>query len=215
MLPLGGTTVLGSALSRLSHLSETIPHPTIKVLLTDKDSVEALKPIAESHGFTTIVGHPTDVLSRFLLAIERYNLSHVIRATADNPFVIHEIIPQQVSEAISFDADYTVYENIPYGSGVEFVKAEALFRVDTRSTCTLEREHVCPHLYNNPDHFRILRLNPPLWARCPELRLTIDYPEDYKRACQLSVNCSEKTNFYSSYYILQIAKSQPVPESIK
>jgi spore coat polysaccharide biosynthesis protein SpsF len=65
------------------------------------------------------------------------------------------------------------------------VKAQALLRAEAEASLEAEREHVCPYLYNHPELFRLHRpLAPFVWQH-PEIRLTVDTPEDYAKAQRL------------------------------
>jgi spore coat polysaccharide biosynthesis protein SpsF len=85
-------------------------------------------------------------------------------------------------EAAALKADYAGYSGLPYGAGVEAAAAEALFRAEREGASAIEREHVCPCLYNHPGRFLLHRpLAPPDWQG-PSLRITVDTREDYERA---------------------------------
>jgi len=64
--------------------------------------------------------------------------------------------------------------------GVESVAAKALLLAGEEARDPYEREHVCPHLYNNPGHFSIDRPDAPADFRFPEGRVTVDTRRDYE-----------------------------------
>jgi spore coat polysaccharide biosynthesis protein SpsF len=113
--------------------------------------------------------------------LRKFGIRQVIRATGDNPFVFADAAAAINGEALAIAADYAGYSGIPPGAGVESVAAEALFQAETEATAPFEREHVCPYLYTHPELFRLHRPLAPLrWQT--DMRLTVDTPEDYKRA---------------------------------
>lgn len=181
LLPLGDYNVTEEALRRLRTL-----RVDNYLILTDEESYQAIAPIGETYGFTTIAGHPDDVLDRYARAVEAYKLDTVIRATGDNPWVFTDCIPGLASRFILHKADYAAYTDLPYGAGVELVRGEALARAGREARRNYDREHVCPYLYGNPGIFRILRKPAPILYRFPRLRLTIDTQEDYQFACELA-----------------------------
>jgi spore coat polysaccharide biosynthesis protein SpsF len=88
-------------------------------------------------------------------------------------------------EGRSRGADYSGYGSLPYGAGVEVLRSAALLRAEAEAALPAEREHVCPYLYGHGESFLLHRpLAPRLWLR-PEIRLTVDTPEDYDRARRL------------------------------
>jgi spore coat polysaccharide biosynthesis protein SpsF len=152
------------------------------ILACPKDSVSALAPLAEKTGFELVFGPKEDVLNRYCIAIRRFQIDRVIRATADNPFVFVDAARQIHREAAELEADYAAYNGLPYGAGVESVAAEALFRAEREAALAPEREHVCPYLYTHSGLFLLHRpLAPRIW-RSFSIRLTVDTREDYERA---------------------------------
>jgi spore coat polysaccharide biosynthesis protein SpsF len=131
------------------------------------------------------------VLSRYCLAIRRFGPARIIRATADNPFVLTDAASALNEEAVVLDADYALYGNIPHGTGVECVKSEALLKAEKEAVNLPEREHVCPYLYNHPELFRLHRPLAPLRWQGKELNCTVDTKEDYERAQKLYEALSE------------------------
>jgi spore coat polysaccharide biosynthesis protein SpsF len=179
------------------------------LLATTDDAINTFKPLADEAGFQSFSGSKEDVLGRFCNAYltmqKRHEITplplreglgegapdYIIRATGDNPFVIIDAANRIADEAIAQNADYACYQEIPYGSGVEIIKAEALLRANREATEPFEREHVCPYLYNHPELFKLYRPIAPAQWRHPEIRLTVDTEADYKRALELYSKESE------------------------
>jgi spore coat polysaccharide biosynthesis protein SpsF len=162
------------------------------ILASPEDCAAPFAPLAEEAGFLFCPGPREDVLGRYCLAIRRYALDRVIRATADNPFVFTAAAAAIDAEARSLGADYAAYGGLPYGAGVESVSAEALLRAERETSPApaglpqpLEREHVCPYLYGHPELFLLHRPLVKRDWRAPSLRITVDTPEDYERCLLL------------------------------
>jgi spore coat polysaccharide biosynthesis protein SpsF len=157
----------------------------VKVLACPEDCAAVFAPLADEAGFCLVPGSKEDVLARYCFAIKRFNPDRVIRATGDNPFVFADAAEFLNTEATALGADYAGYSGLPYGAGVESVNAEALLKAEHEASTPLEREHVCPYLYNHPDIFRLHRPLAPLRWQGLEMRVTVDMAEDFKRAEQL------------------------------
>jgi spore coat polysaccharide biosynthesis protein SpsF len=166
----------------------------IYVLASPEDCAARFGPLAEEAGFLFCPGPKEDVLGRYCLAIRRYSIDRVIRATADNPFVFTAAAAAINAEALSLDADYAAYGGLPYGAGVESVSAEALLRAERETSPAPggpefppppEREHVCPYLYGHPELFLLHRPLARQDWRGPSIRLTVDTGEDYERCLLL------------------------------
>jgi spore coat polysaccharide biosynthesis protein SpsF len=125
------------------------------------------------------------VLGRYCIAIRRFQADWVVRATGDNPFVFADAALALLLEGRSRGADYAGYGSLPCGAGVEVLRSAALLRAEAEAVLPAEREHVCPYLYGHGESFLLHRpLAPRLWRR-PEIRLTVDTPEDYERSLSL------------------------------
>jgi spore coat polysaccharide biosynthesis protein SpsF len=157
----------------------------IRILASPEDCAASFGPLAEEAGFRFLVGPKDDVLGRYCLAIRRFGIDRVIRATGDNPFVFADAAESINAEASALDAGYAAYSGLPHGAGVESVAASALLRAEEEASTPAEREHVCPYLYNHPEIFSLHRPLAPLHWRGLSLRVTVDTKEDYRRACAL------------------------------
>ena len=157
----------------------------LRVLACTEDSLNSFYSLSKDAGFKIHAGPKDNVLERFGQVIRKYSIDRLIRATGDNPFVFADAANMINCEAVSLDADYAGFTDLPYGSGVESVSAPALLKAAAYATLLPEREHVCPYLYNHPEMFKIHRPLAPLEWRYPDMRLTVDTQEDYDRAVKL------------------------------
>jgi spore coat polysaccharide biosynthesis protein SpsF len=174
LLPLGGSTVVEQAMSRLS----LVP-ADLRVLATDEASAAGLEPAARRCGFELLVGPAEDVLARYCLAIRRYGIDILLRATGDNPLVSFELASSLLVRRAAFPSDYAGYLGMPTGMGVELVAAEALLRAEAEARKSPEREHVCPYLYGHPELFRIDRPEAGAAYLIPGASVSVDTETDY------------------------------------
>lgn len=176
LLELGGKAVVTHAMEAL----KAVP-ADVFVLLTDRESSEALAEYAEAAGFDLFVGPKDDVLKRYAQAITYYRVDTVIRATGDNPLVDGECAARLLDLYNRRHIDYSGFWGLPVGTGVECVRAKALLHADRHAEMEYDREHVCPYLYNNPQTFIVYRPSAPAACYSPELRVTLDTDRDYRR----------------------------------
>ncbi|MDR1903518.1 MAG: NTP transferase domain-containing protein [Treponema sp.] len=194
LLPLGGRPLIVRVMEAL----KTLPC-AYRILACPPDCVPAFAALAGELGFELVPGPKEDVLARYCLAIRRFSPDRIIRATGDNPFVFADAAIRLHEEALALNADYAGYAGIPYGAGVESVKSEALLRAEREAQSQTEREHVCPYLYNHPEFFLLHRPLAPLVWQGPDIRITVDTPEDYKRAEILYNSLSSGTSSVERY----------------
>jgi len=182
LLPLGGRPFIFRVMEALA----CVP-AKLRILACPEDSRSVFLPLAREAGFELFAGSREDVLGRYCSALRYFGLDRikdfrVIRATGDNAFVFADAAIQIDEEARTLNADYAGYSGLPYGAGVESVKAAALLLAESAAVLPEEREHVCPYLYNHPGLFRLHRPPaPPRWQK-PALRITCDTGKDYEAA---------------------------------
>jgi spore coat polysaccharide biosynthesis protein SpsF len=180
LLPLGDSSLLEQAMTRLG----LVP-ADLKVLATDVASAPLLAPVALRRGFELLVGPAQDVLARYCLAIRRFGIDLVVRATGDNPLVSHELAELLLERRDRLRSDYSGFVGMPLGMGVELVAAEALLRAEELAHEAREREHVCPYLYEHPELFSIDRPEAPREYLLEGASVTVDTKADYEAVLRI------------------------------
>jgi len=172
---LGGISLLEQVLLNLRPI-----HVDLRVLVCDSDSLSVFKGIAERSGYECFAGDKDNVLSRFIAAAEHYQVSIIVRATADNPLVCVRAAQSCLDEMLVQQADHCRMDGLPYGGGVEVVRTQALLQVADSNPGPREREHVCPGVWEHPDRFKLIVLQAPDFCYYPNVRLTLDTFDDYR-----------------------------------
>jgi len=174
---LAGRPVLARCLDRL-RMSCAAP---VVLATTTRADDDALVAVALDRGVPVVRGPEDDVLARFVMAVARFGASYAVRATADNPFVDIDA-PRRVLEAlVAWGADHVVEAGLPYGAGVEAVTAAALRKADLLAREASDREHVTTYIRRS-QRFAAVEIDAPAPLRHPDLRLTVDTPEDLEFA---------------------------------
>ncbi|MGL4523900.1 MAG: cytidylyltransferase domain-containing protein [Spirochaetia bacterium] len=150
------------------------------LLLCPPDAVQAFYPIAKSSGYKVIEGPKEDVLGRFALAQKKVQAQWIIRATADNPVVPYQLAQSLLNYAQKQNAHYACFQETPHGAGVQVITGDALLIADKECENSQEREHVCPYITRQRDRFKICEPKVAQRWREPDLRATVDTPEDYE-----------------------------------
>ncbi len=154
---------------------------------TARDQDREILTLGARLGVDTHAGPDDDVLARFAQVAERYPAAtHVLRATADNPFV--DIgTSGRILKVLDAGADYAVEEALPYGTAVEGLRREVLLRAQREATTAYDREHVTPWVRRHRD---LVKATPtaPDDVHAPELRFTVDTPEDLAYARRLAAD---------------------------
>jgi spore coat polysaccharide biosynthesis protein SpsF len=125
-------------------------------------------------------GSEQDVLKRYADAARHFDLDPVVRITGDCPLMEPGMIDAVLARFASgkFDyADNVVPRTFPHGYDVQVVSRQALEAADREATDPYEREHVLPFVNRRPERFAAVHVVREA-APCPEIRITLDYPED-------------------------------------
>jgi spore coat polysaccharide biosynthesis protein SpsF len=176
LLRIQGRSILEHAIRRL-RAARTVDE--VVVLTTGLEADVQVVDEARRLGTAVFRGPELDVLKRFQLASDRFHPDIVIRATADNPLIDVDSIDRIVRALQSSDLEYCVESGLPYGAVTEAITAKALQRSDEEATEGRHREHVTLYVKEHPELFRLAFLTPPDALRQPELRVTVDTPEDF------------------------------------
>lgn len=138
-----------------------------------------LLELASKHGIGCYRGSELNVLQRFLDVALARGAKTVVRITGDNPLSDPQMIDQMIHQHHEAQAEYTYTDALPRGTRCEVIEVSALIRClelvedpDASEYMTL--------MLRRPDHFKVLKVTPDheVLVR-PELRLTIDTPEDF------------------------------------
>lgn len=173
LAPIGAWPLVEYCLARL--VAADVGPVVLATTSLDEDRV--LLDLGRAFGVPTWAGPVDDVLARYAAAADLYpEAPYVIRATADNPFVDIDAAGR-VLKALSAAADYAVEEALPMGTAVEGIRREALLQAQREAETPYDREHVTPWVRRANTLTRVTPEAPPD-VRAPDLRLTVDTPED-------------------------------------
>ncbi len=183
LLPLGGVTVLEYVLNRTHH-SKTID----RVVLAGSDSSadDIIAETGREFGIRIFRGPENDVVARMIGAVESSDEppDFIVRLNADNPFWMPRVVDEGISRLVDHTADIVTpfeFNTYPFGFGMVCMTRQCLEKIDTNATAPAYREHVETYCFEHPDKFRIVYQEAPPELIAPELSVTLDYPEDYRR----------------------------------
>lgn len=173
LAPIAGRSVLAHCIERLRcHSDLPVVVATTELPDDDRIAVEAARL-----GAAVVRGATDDVLARYIKAAETRGLTHLIRATADNPAVDMDAPRRTLDLILRSGADHVVEFGLPHGAAVEAVTLEALVRAAEVATEASDREHVTL-LIRRDKRFLALPALCPGAVRRPQIRLTVDTAAD-------------------------------------
>jgi spore coat polysaccharide biosynthesis protein SpsF len=126
-------------------------------------------------------GDLENVLSRYLVASQKYPADNYVRITGDCPLIDPAII-DLIIDSLKGN-DYTtnvINRDFPQGLDVEAFTADALSKATELAHTDREKEHVTLIMRENEDsHFKTKDVTMPAEYQYPQFRLTLDTEEDY------------------------------------
>jgi spore coat polysaccharide biosynthesis protein SpsF len=169
---IGTRTLLEHSLIRLA--ASGLP---LIVATTDRQEDDAIEREAVRLGAKVFRGDSDNVLARFIAAGHEHQLTTIIRACGDNPFLDADGPARALALFGRVAADHVIECGLPSGTAVEIVTLAALERAQQLITDPYDREHVTSFIKRD-SRFRALRVVAPGDVRRPGLRLTVDTQED-------------------------------------
>lgn len=149
--------MLSFMLDRLADLSAD----AVVIATSDLAQDDVIATLATDAGYAVARGSETDVLSRFVVALDLAPADTVIRLTSDCPLMDPRLVEQVLARHHKTGAAYTANtlpRTFPKGLDVEVMTADALRAAARDATDPDERQHVTPFLYRHPERFVLANL---------------------------------------------------------
>jgi spore coat polysaccharide biosynthesis protein SpsF len=154
--------------------------PNLIVLCTTTSAADnQLAVLGEKSGIEVFRGNPSDVPYRLLQAAEHHELDFIVLIEGDEAFVDWTSIDALITRAHTTGADYVKTQGLPIGAWVCGMRTSAL-RTLCNEICTEGLDGWGSFFENQPNFYtERVQADPQTTAMSQQLRLTIDYPEDY------------------------------------
>jgi spore coat polysaccharide biosynthesis protein SpsF len=178
LLPLGDTVVLDYVVRRCKEVKNVAD---VIVATTMLDADQAIVDWCAAKGVACFRGSEEDVLSRYMECAKTYEPDYVIRVTSDCPFIDYELGNITVDRMLQSPSDVFIMEGeIARGLYMEMISYKALRYIDQRGLEPRHREHVTYYAYEYTEQFTTMKIQVPQELSHPQLRVTLDTPEDYR-----------------------------------
>lgn len=139
-----------------------------------------------AHGVLVFRGSEDDVLSRVAGAAKYLNADAIVQMGADSAYLDYELIDQLVGRYRAGQYDYLCNDlklTYPLGIYGHVVRVAKLLELTRQPDLTdKDRSDVVRYIWEHPQDYSISNIEAPPELHDPELRLTIDYPEDMEQA---------------------------------
>lgn len=163
----------------------------IVLAIADAPSKDSYIQYAQSEDLNYAVGSEKNVLGRLIAAGRKANAEVAVRVTTENPFVYTENIEDMILEHLKNNYDYSMTEKLPLGSSVEVASMQALETANSQGSERHKSELCTLFIVENSDSFAINVKTPPTEVKRPDIRLTVDNPEDLVVAREIWTGISD------------------------
>ena len=154
----------------------------IVLAISEKNGNQVFEDFARKNNLKFVIGDETDVLDRLIKAANYTNGDIVFRCTSENPFIYWEKIDTVIKQHINGKFDYSYITKIPLGTGFELINTKAL-EISHKNGSKKHRSELCTlYINQNQKKFKILPYMPSKELQKPEIRLTVDTPQDLQLA---------------------------------
>lgn len=175
MQPVGDRPIIQHLIDRLRQVSRI---DEIVLAISEGPSRAVFIDYAEQQGLRYVVGPEKDVLGRLIAAADLSGADVAVRTTTENPYVYWENLDQLISEHVELGMDLSVTEHLPLGAFLEVISVPALRRSHKHGEDRHRSELCTLFIAENPSLFGIRRVPAPADVEGPDLRLTVDTPQD-------------------------------------
>ena len=182
--------------------------PDLIVLCTSTHPDDAvLVDVARKNHIEHFRGSEDDKLDRYLNAAKKYDVDFIVVTEGDNIFYEPDIIDGFIELYLSTKADYISCPELPIGTAPHGIKVEALKQV-----CRIKSEtdtEVWRGYFTDTDLFKVKCIEVAEELKHPEIRLTIDYPEDYELSQEIFERLYRPGKVFPLRDVISLLKSNP------
>lgn len=169
---------------------------------------DPLEKIARDEEIGCYRGEPGDVLLRLTNAAQKFNVNTVISCTADNPLTDPIYIDRLTDFHRNGGYDYSKVEGLPFGTF-----SYAVARPAMEEACDIKAKRdteVWGGYFTNTDKFRVGTLQvEEKGLRQPDLRLTVDTPEDFELMKEIYSALHEEDSVFPLKDVVRLLAQNP------
>lgn len=139
---------------------------------------EIFMDFAKDLGLSYVIGDENDVLGRLVKCFSVCDATDVLRITSESPFPALEYLEGSWLDHISQDAAMSCLDHVPDGCGFEIITKKALTDSHKLGDARHRSELCTLYIRENREAFPVNQILPKSKDKRPDLRITVDNPED-------------------------------------
>lgn len=185
---------------------------TIVLATSELKNNDVIEKFSKENDIPIFRGSEEDVLSRYYYAAKQFNADIIVRLTGDCPLIDPKIVDKIVLSHINSSVDYTsnvVKRTFPRGLDVEVINFQTLKKTFEAASEKDQREHVTLYLLENPDIFKLKSIEARGKIRRPDIRITVDTPEDLRFIRKIFSNLYKKNEIFYIEDVINLLNQKP------
>ena len=178
LLPCQGKPMLELMVERLRQVPSL---DGIVIATTVNATDDPVEKLAADLGVGCWRGSEDDVLSRVLDGAQAFKADVIVETTGDCPLIDPATVENCIQRYRELGVDYlsnVLERSFPIGMDTQVFATSVLADVARRTADPVDREHVSLYIYRHPELYRLANVAAPPHQFDPELRLTLDTPQD-------------------------------------
>lgn len=196
----------------IEHLIDRLKYaklPDEIILCTSTNLLDnILVGVAKKNHIKWFRGDEMDVLKRLLDAAKKYKIDFIVSTTGDNPLTDPHYIDRLIKNFEETDADYITCLDLPLGAFSYGVKVQALEKV-----VELKKERdteIWGVYFTKSNLFKIEKVEVESQVRHPEIRLTVDTPEDFRVMGEIYGRLYREGQLIELVEVINLLKENPL-----
>lgn len=205
LLKIEGKTVIEHLIGRV----KTAKLPELIVLCTTTNSDdEKLVEIAERNNIECFRGNEKDILKRYLDAAMKYKIDFIVNVDGDDILCDPIYIDKIIESYTKTQADFIRCEGLPFGVASCGINVKALKKV-----CEIKDENNTETgwsaYFTDTKMFNIEVIQAENELKHPEIRGSLDYPEDYEFFKEIFDRLYKPGKLFTLKEVLELLKNNP------
>ncbi|MCK4788754.1 MAG: hypothetical protein KAV87_33740 [Desulfobacteraceae bacterium] len=180
----------------------------IVICTTTNPEDRVLVPIAAKNNIEIFQGSEKDILARYLQAADKFGVDFIVNVDGDDIFCDPEYMDKVVETFLKTSADYIECQGLPFGAVPGGIKVEALKKV-----CQMKNEDNTEtgwkRFFTESGLFRIEAIEAAKDVRQPDIRMSLDYAEDFQFFREVIQRLYVPGRVFSLREILALLKDHP------
>ncbi len=181
----------------------------VVVATTSLPEDDRIVDLARDRGVSWSRGPVDDVLTRFVETIRGRDAELIVHAFGDNPLVCPEVVDTLVEHCGSGDYDFAMMAGLPAGFAGDVYSRRTFTTLDQAARTPAYREHINAYILDNLHAFRVARLPAVAALALPELRLTVDTPDDLALIRNLYRRLYRAGCIVSNHEVIELYRNEP------